>query len=821
MTSQSGSSPSGFVRIVRIVFRWISQLLKTIWTFFPSLLFIFLPIVCFWMQGDGKDILVAFTEQHPPHNALFRFFFFLAVGFWVYVTWYSSRMIAYAKENWQKERLKRVGEKHIYGAAASDFAKKAFDDGNEYFEIGKKFLDVYPRLAGNACFLVVELAIWQLPVFPWRFGSANAGWLTWVVFFIGLGVFFMVDRWINKRLERSGGGSSLERRITRLFWWMLIPFLAILVLAGFLFTDPAVYIFILPGMLFLMHIVYLLYINLRRRWVSASLGKPVDAKTFFGRVMDYFCIPGNENNYLKWFLVFGAAGLIAYIVAIYRLDFSRRLGPFPLLILAFAVILGLANIITIFSVRYRVNFHVLILAAALIIGTAETHYVKKVAMTGSNRYKERPGLPQYLKAWLRRVPPGATPEKPYDIYFVLSNGGASRSGYWTASILGRLEDTTLHSDYGRFSDHIFCLSGTSGGGVGVATYFSMLKDRRSPMKGSYMKSARDFLCQDYFSYTVARMLGPDYLRYIFHFFSKGDRDRGRALEESLEESARNMDTSDHPTPFYANFSEFRALDDSQRVALPLLFINTTRMQDGNPGVVTNMLQDSGKFNKRIDVLALLPSDADISLASGAILGARFPYLSPAGNLADNNYFVDGGYFDNSGAGVVQETIQYILDIAKADTSVQAQLNRVRFHVLHIVNSPVGPDSVQFHPTGADSISFQSVAPIKNDLLSPILTIVGTYGMQTTVNDIRLYTFIEEANKNKVVQADVQRISLYRELKEWMPAPHNMLVDTEAAYPMNWFMSNRTETRMDQRLDSQPYLKDLIRGIVLPAKKPGD
>jgi hypothetical protein len=588
-------------------------------------------------------------------------------------------------------------------------------------------------------------------------------------------------------------------------------------------------------------------------------------KTIWAGVMKYFCIPEAESSYFGWFNIIGAIGVIFYSAAIFSLGFAKGAGPFPFLILAFGVLLGLADLITGFSVRYRVNFHFLLFALAFVMGLKETHNVKTIVLKDAtgNGYADRPDLETYLRAWLdARVPAGDTTHGLYDAYFILSNGGASRSGYWTASILGSLEDSTVAwakglpggggtggpgagegagaggpgaggggssgsgrggqageggspgndgggpagavgTGYGRFSDHIFCLSGTSGGGVGVATFFSMLRDKRRLDTGSYVRSARSFLQQDFFTYTVARMLGPDYLNYITHFSST--RDRGRALEESLEWSSKELDTTNYAVPFSAPFSGFRALDENRRLAMPLLFVNTTRMQDGNPGVVTNLRLDSNLFNRRLDVLTLLDTGKDISLASGAILGARFPYLSPAGNI-DNNYFVDGGYFDNSGAGVVQELIQGIIDIVRKDSlnhgRLFQQLRKVRFRVLHIVNSPVGPAPTQFQP----------VKPINNDLFSPLITIVGAYDMQTTVNDMRLYHFIKELGALGIV-ADHHRISLYKEVFEWpKDVKTGMLVDTEGVYPMNWFMSERTRVRMDQRLEGQPVLKDLLKEI---------
>lgn len=776
---------------------WVSQVFKTLWTFFPSILFIFLTAYCFWTQSTGKDIIVAFTEKRPL-GGVSRVVFFLAIAFWVYVTWYSSRMIVYIKQRWPQDALSLA------------------------------FLDAYPRLAGNACFLVLELAVLQSPVFERPVSSPVA----MIVLLVGLAGVFFADKWVRGRMAR--------RWLEGLFWGVLVLFLVLLAAAALFFPGEKEYRIVMLVVLLAEHLLFFLYGHLHRAEVQQKMVmarvEGVVPKGLWTGVMNYFCIPDAERGYFGWFNVIGVIGVAFYTVSIFILGFAQGTGPFPFLILAFGVLLGLADLITGFSVRYRVNFHFLLFLLAFFLGLKETHKVRTfVVKNGAgNGYLERPDLESYLRAWLdARVPAHDTTKRMYDAYFILSNGGASRSGYWTASILGSLEDSTLAwmkegagtggmprqamgagkadqgrtpgqaTGYGRFSDHIFCLSGTSGGGVGVATFFSMLKDRRQLDTGSYVRSAQGFLRQDFFTYTVARMLGPDYLNYITHFSSTGDR--GRALEEALERSSQELDTSDYAVPFYAPFSGFTALDGDRRLAMPLLFVNTTRMQDGNPGVVTNLRLDSNLFNKRIDVLSLLDTDKDISLASGAILGARFPYLSPAGNI-DNNYFVDGGYFDNSGAGVVQELIQGILDIVRRDSlnhgRLFEQLRRVRFRILHIVNSPVGPAPTEFQP----------VRPIDNDLFSPLITIVGAYNMQTTVNDMRLYHFIKELGAQGYL-ADHHRISLYKEIFEWQKdVKRGMLVDTEAVYPMNWFMSERTRVRMDQRVKAQPVLKELMGEI---------
>ena len=76
------------------------------------------------------------------------------------------------------------------------------------------------------------------------------------------------------------------------------------------------------------------------------------------------------------------------------------------------------------------------------------------------------------------------------------------------------------------------------------------------------------------------------------------------------------------------------------------------------------------------------------------------------------------------------------------------------------------------PINLDSSNIKSVAPIKNDLLSPILTIVGAYDMQTTVNDRRLIHFLQDLNRfpGSTDRADYTLVSLYKDTLEWKADP---------------------------------------------------
>src|SRR5205085_4679417 len=136
-------------------------------------------------------------------------------------------------------------------------------------------------------------------------------------------------------------------------------------------------------------------------------------------------------------------------------------------------------------------------------------------------------------------------------------------------------------------------------------------------------------------------------------------DRAGALEQVVESSVQRCDEKLKPA-FDENFSSLLAMKKTIS-ALPILCINVTQMQDGSPGVISNILIDRKNFNNRVDVLSLLPDSLDIHLSTAAIMGARFPYISPAGRIDEMiprrgkpskikdstraHYFVDGGYFD--------------------------------------------------------------------------------------------------------------------------------------------------------------------------------
>jgi hypothetical protein len=238
--------------------------------------------------------------------------------------------------------------------------------------------------------------------------------------------------------------------------------------------------------------------------------------------------------------------------------------------------------------------------------------------------------------------------------------------------------------------------------------------------------------------------------------------------------------------------------------LPILCINTTRMQDGRPGVIStiNVHEDSimntkeDFFNGRVDVLNLVNEKNDLKLSSAVVLGASFPYLSPAGRIdktdtakkdkSKSEYFVDGGYFDNSGAGVVNEMIIGMMQLMIEDTAFLSRYkNKLDFYILHCTNDP----------NPGEEPELKKVNPLSNDLAAPLVTLVGSYGTQTSVNDSRLKNYMI----NNFGPGHYTRINLYKK-------------DDKMRFPMNWVISRRVLDSMNARLEGSQVVKDLVDSI---------
>jgi Patatin-like phospholipase len=739
-------------------------LVQSLWLFFPSILFLLVAYFVFWHLPQGKDLIVISLQNAKFSPAIFPCFI-LALIFWVYVTWYSTRIVARANH---------------------------FENPNHH-NIATVFRVQTPRILAFTCITVIFLALFQLdnPAYGrWQISSFACH----ILFLLSFSWYFIIWRFWNWYLEQKNKEKKdwlkfLNR--ARLVTNSTLVTAIVTVMLVRNFWGLVVFLIVLQMGLVLLLILRreiteakgdtVNYFSPRRNDPDISLLSPIWKK------IRYIVVKDDDDRYFITFNIISLLAVGVYIAAIASVNVSVTIGSFPFVLLAFGVLLGIGNFITLFSVFARFNFHLVIFLLALFIGNFVDPHGAAV-VTKENKladFNKRQNLHEYFLNWLKDSSRKSDIDKidtasgkKYPIYFVLANGGASRSGYWTASILANFEDRTKE----KFSRHLFCLSGASGGSVGTATFFSLLRAKKELKKEqdtTVTTATIKFLESDFLTYTIAHLLGPDIFRNIFpvNFVA----DRASALACAMEQASG--ENSFMYNRFAVRFSSFIPQKGQKDYHLPLICINTTRMQDSRPGVISNLniTEDAAIFNNRVDVLGLLNEDEDLKLSTAVVLGASFPYISPAGRInsqfktdSGSHYFVDGGYFDNSGAGVVNEMIIAMNNMLndKNDTDFKKYRNRIEFHVIHISNNE------------PKKLSFVQINPIANDLLAPLRTLLGSYGTQTTINDQRLKNFLKDLYGN---DTHYTNIDLYKN------NPH-------IKYSMNWVISRSQLDSMTSNLN---------------------
>jgi hypothetical protein len=295
---------------------------------------------------------------------------------------------------------------------------------------------------------------------------------------------------------------------------------------------------------------------------------------------------------------------------------------------------------------YPVITLLLLLALALsFFPWLDNHQVRTLAAPESGG--ARPKLDQVLEQWRAQAP--RLPDGRSNFVVVSTAGGGLRAAFWTATVLGAIEDGVRD-----FHRQLFGVSGVSGGSLGAATFVTLAGHlsrsdgipgcRGSQASGGPFECAgQTVLSQDFLAPAVAALLFPDLMQRFFPF---GFPDRAKALEQGWERAWAQ-----------AGFEEdlwrdrgFRSLWAGDNF-LPALFLNGTHVESGKRVITSNVdiAASPTVFRDVYDFYRLVSAGSEIRPSTAAHNSARFTYVSPAGTLSDGTHLVDGGYFENFGA----------------------------------------------------------------------------------------------------------------------------------------------------------------------------
>jgi hypothetical protein len=354
--------------------------------------------------------------------------------------------------------------------------------------------------------------------------------------------------------------------------------------------------------------------------------------------------------------------VFALLLVINPILFAGEMGTGAVLVVAGAAWVFWGSVLVYFGQRIHLPLLVLaMLWVALCSLTNDNHDLRTVTPT---KDYVRPKLSDALKDWHDRVIK-KYPGTIHPLYVVASEGGGIRAAYWTAAVLGTIQD-----EQSAFADHVFVISGVSGGSLGAAVFVSLLPDGRD--RKDFARRAESMLGRDFLSPTTAAMLCPDFLQRFWPWGLTG-LDRGRWLERSWEHAWRETmknERSENPNRFAESFLDLWRADDNY---VPNLCLNGTSVERGKRVIVSNLLINWQQFLDADDAIErLMPikdqgnadkrarPGVDLPISAAAHLSARFTYVSPAGKFPpDGTHVVDGGYFENSGATTALDILREI------------------------------------------------------------------------------------------------------------------------------------------------------------------
>lgn len=405
---------------------------------------------------------------------------------------------------------------------------------------------------------------------------------------------------------------------------------------------------------------------------------------------------------------------------------SPKFGAASILLFAAASWVPAGSALIYVSQRYRFPALTMVVIYLIAIsGCTDNHSIATIASddaTGQAMPHSPNSIREDFQNWLAKRK--TTDGSPVPVFLVAAEGGGIRAAYWTASVLGKLQELNP-----KFSSHTYVISGVSGGSLGAAVFDALAV---SGAKHQYVHCAQQVLSQDFLAPTIASMLYPEVVqRFIFVPISYFDRSRtleaawANAWNAASDQSQTNSCSQNLSKGLLGKSFDALWLNDEQR-RIPSLILNSTQVETGHRVLMSNLPIISDEFT---DVTNLRKKWAEkearkypINMAlSTAVHGsARFTYVSPAGKIDKDFHIVDGGYFENSGTTSLAEVLRVLEDHKK---EIQPIIIHISNDVtLERIYSPVfasRDNALKLEESAASGL------PFGKETLPPIVTLLNT------------------------------------------------------------------------------------------------
>src|SRR6185295_16399163 len=202
-------------------------------------------------------------------------------------------------------------------------------------------------------------------------------------------------------------------------------------------------------------------------------------------------------------IAIGAFALLFVVLTTAPLTAAPALGSAGIVLLAAAGWIALASTLDWVGMQSRVPVFRALLVLAIVFSLWNDNHAVRTLDTPQPR--NRADLRAQLEDWLSRHDAKLKdPKARVPLYVVDAEGGGIRAAYWTVTVLGELQN-----QHPAFADHVFSISGVSGGGLGAVVFGALRAQQREERGLDVKKTAQDILSEDFLSPVVASLLFPD------------------------------------------------------------------------------------------------------------------------------------------------------------------------------------------------------------------------------------------------------------------------------------------------------------------------
>ncbi|MDJ0640715.1 MAG: hypothetical protein QNJ20_17975, partial [Paracoccaceae bacterium] len=261
-----------------------------------------------------------------------------------------------------------------------------------------------------------------------------------------------------------------------------------------------------------------------------------------------------------------------------------------------------------------------------------------------------------FEAWEGRTAP--------TVRLVAAQGGGLYAAYHTAYYLAARAD--LEED---FANSVFAISGVSGGSVGAAVFWAIVKsghcENSAETDRCHRDAVQDILRYDFLSPTLATFLFRDAFDTVvpISYLSDAPIDRASVLESMFSAKVDGVLGTENLLG--------TALADSWApdAGVPVLMLNATEVGTGERRILSPL----PLLPRDVPARILLEGGNDLTIGNAMTISARFPFVTPPARIrrADETgkivvrQLVDGGYFDNSGIETLLEAVGDLVELKQA------------------------------------------------------------------------------------------------------------------------------------------------------------